>query len=250
MLRLACLALVLTTIMPLVARAQSCAHALVLGLDVSLSVDADDFTLQRQGLANALLDAEVADAMLHMPGGHVELAVFEWSGEFDQVLLVNWTIIDSSTTLLAVAQTLREHPPMDRTGRTAIGAAMLFAKELMAQRPNCTRHTLDISGDGPNNQGPAPQLIRVQMQSAGYIVNALVIENNFNDPEPSASPPLGPYYRDNVITGPASFVEKIFGFENYQEAMRRKLLRELRPSIAQARPGTPDRSALRHAGLN
>ena len=244
------LALVLASLVPLAAQAQSCAHALVLGLDVSLSVDAQDFALQRQGLANALLDPTVSDAIQHMPGGHVELAIFEWSGEYDQVLLVDWTTIDNRATLLAVAQALRERPPMDRTGRTAIGAAMLFALELTRQRTDCGRYTLDISGDGPNNQGPAPELIRARMDAEGVIVNALVIENNFNDPEPSASPPLGPYYRDNVITGPASFVELIFGFENYQDAMRRKLLRELRPAVAKDRPGVPDRPLLRRARLD
>nr|WP_317056142.1 DUF1194 domain-containing protein [Roseovarius sp. W115]MDV2929739.1 DUF1194 domain-containing protein [Roseovarius sp. W115] len=63
--------LILICLWPHKAKAQSCAHALVLGLDVSLSVDAQDFALQRQGLANALLDPAVSDAMLHMPGGHV-----------------------------------------------------------------------------------------------------------------------------------------------------------------------------------
>ncbi|MEO1137982.1 MAG: DUF1194 domain-containing protein [Pseudomonadota bacterium] len=217
---------------PQAAKAQSCAHALVLALDVSLSVDTQDFALQREGLARALLDPDVTDAMLHMPGGHVELAVFEWSGQFDQNLLIGWTVIDSPSTLQAVAQDLRDLPQMGRTGRTGIGAAMLYAYELMKQRPNCARHTLDVSGDGPNNSGPAPELIKERMQMAGYVVNALVIENNFNDPEPSASPPLGPYYRNRVITGPASFVEAIFGFDNYEAAIRRKLLRELFPAVA------------------
>lgn len=242
--------LILICLWPHTAKAQSCAHALVLGLDVSLSVDAQDFALQRQGLANALLDPAVSDAMLHMPGGHVEVAVFEWSGEFDQVILVNWTVVDNLATLLDIAQALRDRPAMDRTGRTAIGAAMLFALELMKQRGGCARHTLDISGDGPSNQGPAPELIRDEMNLAGFIVNALVIENNFNDPEPSASPPLGPYYRDRVITGPAAFAELIFGFENYEDAMRRKLLRELTPTVAADRPGDIDQSLLRRTGLD
>ncbi len=248
MLRL--VALSLLCLMPVAAKAQSCAHALVLGLDVSLSVDAQDFALQRQGLANALLDPDVADTILHMPGGDVELAVYEWSGEFDQVLLVDWTIIDSQATLLSVANALRTQPPMDRTGRTAIGASMLFALELIRQRSHCPRLTLDISGDGPSNQGPPPELIRAQMEAAGVIVNALVIENNFNDPEPSVSPPLGPYYHEKVITGPAAFAELIFGFENYEEAMRRKLLRELRPAIAKDRPGLSGRSSVQQAGLD
>ncbi|MEL7257038.1 MAG: DUF1194 domain-containing protein, partial [Pseudomonadota bacterium] len=245
MLSRVCLFFALSCILPVAAKAQSCAHALLLGLDVSLSVDAQDFALQRQGLANALLDPDVSDTILHMPGGHVELAIFEWSGQHDQNLLINWTVLDNPSALQAVAQDLMTLSQMDLTGRTGIGAAMLYAHDLMLERPRCARHTFDISGDGHNNSGPAPESIRAQMDAQSFIVNALVIENNFNDPEPSASPPLGPYFRDHVITGPAAFVEIIFGFENYEEAMRRKLLRELRPAIARDRPGAPDRSSAR-----
>lgn len=230
--------LMLIGLWPISVQAQSCAHALALGLDVSLSVDTQDFALQRQGLARALLDPEVADTILHMPGGHVEIAVFEWSGHLDQNLLIPWTVLDSQTALNFVAQNLLGLPQMERTGRTGIGAAMLYAHGLMQERGNCARRTLDISGDGHNNSGPAPESVRAQMEVAGIVVNALVIENNFNDPEPSASPPLGPYFQDKVITGPAAFVEVIFGFETYQEAMHRKLLRELRPFVSEGKPPT------------
>jgi len=234
---------------PYPAKAQDCAHALVLGLDVSLSVDAQDFALQREGLARALLDPAVSDAMLHIPGGHVELAVFEWSGQYDQNLLISWTVIDSQATLTSLAEDLRALPQMNRTGRMGVGGAMLYAFDLMQARPDCARHTLDISGDGHNNSGPTPQLFKPRMQRAGYIVNALVIENNFNDPEPSASPPLGPYYTDNVITGPGAFVETIFGFENYAAAIRRKLLRELAPFTSQDMPQNRRRSPARYSQL-
>ncbi|MEM9239925.1 MAG: DUF1194 domain-containing protein, partial [Pseudomonadota bacterium] len=84
------------------AQAQACRQALLLGLDVSLSVDPQDFTLQREGLSSALLDATVQEAMLRGPG-HMELAVFEWSGSFDQKMLIDWTVIDSPATLHQIA---------------------------------------------------------------------------------------------------------------------------------------------------
>ncbi|WP_371223818.1 DUF1194 domain-containing protein [Roseovarius sp. 2305UL8-3] len=220
------------------AAAQTCRQALALGLDVSLSVNPIDFTLQREGLARALLDDEVVVALLGSGQDRLELAVFEWSGQFDQKLLVDWTIIDSRQTLRRIATTLRESQPSMRSGRTGLGAAMLYARDMFATREHCTNWTLDISGDGANNNGILPELVRAQMDEAGIVVNALVIGTN----EPNVAfgevhvGQLARYFQERVIVGPSSFVETIIGFDNYAEAMKRKLLRELMPSFVRRDP--------------
>ena len=78
--------------------AQACRLALVLGMDVSNSVDADEDALQRNGLAAALLAPAVRDAFF-MTDDPVALAVFEWSGRHHQRMMQDWVLIDSPATL-------------------------------------------------------------------------------------------------------------------------------------------------------
>ncbi|MEQ9261234.1 MAG: DUF1194 domain-containing protein [Roseovarius sp.] len=225
---------------------QACRQALLLGLDVSLSVDPVEFGLQRTGLARALTSATVAEAILPRGGAHVELAVFEWSGPFDQQPLVGWTVIDSRATLARLARRLVEAPQEARLGKTGLGAAMRHARRSLGSRAHCARLTLDLSGDGPSNSGPLPEAVKPEMEAAGITVNGLVIGI---DPFATGSGEvdvigLARYYDEKVITGPAAFVEAVIGFEGYQAAMERKLLRELTPSYAHAAPPRPARLAL------
>lgn len=242
----AMLAAVLTMCLPHTSSASSCRQALILALDVSLSVDGRDFTLQRQGLSSALLNPAVQHAMLRGPD-HMELAVFEWSGSFDQHLIVDWTVIDSPATLQRIALTLLEAQQETRSGRTALGAALTHARDLLLDRSHCETLTLDVSGDGVNNSGYAPETVKNDLERLRIGVNALVIEatpdQQFED-EPSVGQ-LADYFYNNVITGPSAFVEVIIGFDAYQEAIQRKLLRELVPSMVRhPEPATdpgPDR---------
>ncbi len=212
----------------------------MLGLDVSLSVNPIDFRLQREGLARALMDDEVVAAMLGTAGDHVDLAVFEWSGQFDQTLLVDWTVIDSRQTLATIATILRDSRQGMRSGRTGLGASMLYARDLLSTRGHCADWTVDISGDGANNNGIAPELVRDELGAAGIVVNALVIgtdKPNVEFGEFHVSQ-LARYFRDNVIVGPSAFVETIIGFDHYAVAIKRKLLRELSPSFVRNSPRT------------
>ena len=232
-------AMILWLMLPAIpAAAQTCRQALLLGLDVSLSVNPIDFALQREGLARALLDDEVVAALLGSGNDQLELAVFEWSGQFDQTLLVDWTVVDSRQNLRRIATTLRESRQGMRSGRTGLGAAMLYARDILLSRGHCINLTLDISGDGANNNGILPELVRNQLDEAGIVVNALVIGTD----KPNVAfgeihvGQLARYFQERVIVGPASFVETIIGFEGYAEAMKRKLLRELMPSFVHRDP--------------
>jgi Ca-activated chloride channel family protein len=65
--------------------ALACETALLLSIDVSGSIDAGDYHLQTEGLAAALTDPEVADALVR---GQVALAVVQWSGPSQQALVL------------------------------------------------------------------------------------------------------------------------------------------------------------------
>ena len=210
--------------------AVACRQALALGLDVSGSVDAVEYRMQLDGLAEALADPDVAAHILAMPEAPVYLAVFEWSATAYQRVIVGWTALASQAVLADVAASLRARRRMPAPEVTGLGGAMAFGFELLARAPACAQATLDISGDGKNNDWPEPRHVRRGGQMAGVTVNALVIgqdqmrgdtvrQDNVAD--------LSTYFRENVISGPGAFVEIAVGYTDYATAMRRKLLREL-----------------------
>ena len=158
------------------ALAQTCRQALVLGLDVSGSVDAREYRLQLGGLAQALGSNTVRAALLERPEAPVEVLVFEWSGPQDQVTLVPWTRITDKAVLDGVVTRLLEvDRRADATPGTALGVAMLHGAQLLAQRQDCWRRTLDISGDGKSNLGPRPRSAKPQLAGEGITINGLVI---------------------------------------------------------------------------
>ena len=216
----------------------SCRQALLLGLDASLSVDPHEFTVQRVGLANALRNPEVADAFVGNASSHIVFAVYDWSGTYDQNVIIDWTIIDSYETLWAVAANIETAGQMSRVGKTALGSSLLFAQKMLEQQAHCPTRTLDLSGDGENNDGIAPEFVRDRLAANGITVNGLVIEQGGDTAgrEDASAARLTRYYHRNVIAGPLAFTETIYGFDDYGAAMKRKLLLELVPAFAMALP--------------
>lgn len=242
----------------------ACRQALALALDVSGSVDADEYALQRDGLAAALEDARVAQALLSMTDAPVALLIFEWSGAEFQRILVPWTRVTDTTSLALVISQLRGVRRVPAPSSTALGTAIDVGRALLAEQPGCWRHTLDVSGDGPSNDGPRPR----DLSSAGttgaalpdITINALVIgpargagdaADDGVDTRPQNGRANGPsrgtgrpaqnllsYFRAEVIAGPGAFAEPVEGYANYRTAMIRKLLREIR-TLAIGAPSDP-----------
>lgn len=212
---------------PAAASAQTgadCRQALALGLDVSGSVDAGEYRLQMNGLAAALEHEDVLRAILSFPKTPVQVSVFEWSGPRHQRLLQNWVSLTDRAAVLGVANRLRATQRIQADPSTGLGAAMIFGQRLLSQQ-NCWVRTLDISGDGPANTGPRPQDVRHLAGFDGITINGLVIGAG------DAKSDLVAYYKELVIHGRGRFVEQAFGFQDYEEAMVRKLLRELQGMI-------------------
>ncbi len=201
------------------AGAAECRLALLLALDVSASVDAEEDGLQRGGLASALLAPDVAEAILSDPSQPVVLAVYEWSGRFAQKVLVPWTRIETAEELTSVASLMgasaRGHDDLP----TAIGDALGYASGLFNDGPDCLARTLDVSGDGVLNDGFPPATAYRVFPFGDIVVNGLAIQGGDKD--------VAAYYRQAVIRGPGAFVIEAAGFGDYERAMREKLLREL-----------------------
>ncbi len=228
-------ALCVAVALPLAAQAQQeCRQALALALDVSGSVDAREYRLQLDGLAAALDAAPVRNALLSIPAAPVDLLIFEWSGTADQHILVDWTAIRGPADIAIVQETLRQTRRRATTPGTAIGHALETGHRMLDGRKHCRRRTLDVSGDGKSNLGPHPAEARQALADAGITVNALVIgadAPDIGDVRQAEIGELSSYYRTHVIAGPDAFVQTAIGYDEYAEAMARKLEREVENTV-------------------
>ena len=200
---------------------------LVLAVDVSYSMDMDELAIQREGYAQAIISKEFLQALKTGPNGKISVTYFEWAASSDQKIIIPWRVIDGPETADAVANEIMK-TPIRRASRTSISGAIYFAMPLFDENPyRGIRRVIDISGDGPNNNGSPVTLARDAALEKGITINGLPIMVK----EPSYSTmdidDLDFYYEDCVIGGPGSFVVTIKDREKFKEAIRTKLLLEV-----------------------
>jgi hypothetical protein len=200
---------------------------LVLAVDVSYSMDMDELAIQREGYAQAITSKEFLQALKTGPNGKITVTYFEWAASTDQKIIIPWRMIDGPESADAVAAEIMK-TPIRRASRTSISGAINFAMPLFDENPHRgLRRVIDISGDGPNNNGTPVTLARDAALEKGIIINGLPIMVK----EPSYSTMdidnLDFYYEDCVIGGPGSFVVTIKDREKFKEAIRTKLLLEV-----------------------
>jgi hypothetical protein len=210
---------------------------LILAVDVSYSMDMDELAIQREGYAQAIVSKEFLQALKSLPNGKIAITYFEWAASSDQKIIIPWRLIDGPETADAVANEIMK-TPIRRASRTSISGAIYFAMPLFDENPyHGLRRVIDISGDGPNNNGAPIIGARDEALSKGIVINGLPIMVK----EPSYSTMdidnLDWYYEDCVIGGPGSFVVAIKDREKFKEAIRAKLLLEVAGR-------TPDRSVV------
>lgn len=197
--------------------AQDCRLALALGFDVSRSVDGADWAIQIEGIATALEDTAIRDAILR-PRLPVALALYEWSGARQQVLIADWTVLRRADQIDALAARVRAHTRR-HIGLTAVGAALTYGHRLLRRAPDCLWQTLDISGDGYTNDGDAPARVYRRTDFGAITVNGLAIGGHESG--------VLRWYAAEVARGPGAFVEYAPTHRDFAEVFRRKLLREL-----------------------
>ncbi len=190
--------------------------------------------MQRAGLAAALIAPDVQTAFMASQDP-VALFVFEWSGRYNQDDILPWTIIDGPDDLYFAAQTILESSRGHDDFPTAMGYALGHAAIQLQKAPPCDFHTIDIAGDGINNEGFGPAQAYAAFPFSGVTVNGLVVETRAGsfDADPLT------FYHDQVIRGPGAFIEIASGFADYEDAMRRKLIREVTPLILGEATPTP-----------
>lgn len=197
--------------------ARACETALLLAIDISGSIDAGEYALQVEGLADALDDPEVAEVLER---GQVALAVVQWSGVGRQALVLPWRRMLSGAAIGRFAEAARGLPRAFTASDTAVGEAIGFSLAQFDAVADCKRRVIDISGDGPENAGYTVGRARSAAQAAGVEINAIAIE----DMGPSA--PITAFYSRLVVTR-GGFVMTARGLQDYPRAIRAKILREL-----------------------
>jgi hypothetical protein len=212
---------------------------LVLAADVSRSVDATKFQLQREGYAAAISEPRVLDAIRSGRNGRIGVMYVEWSGVGAQRVVIDWTSIGDADSAKGFGDRLLE-APRSFADRTSISGGIEFALAQFARAPfESARHTVDISGDGTNNAGRDVTVLRDEAVAKGITINGLVIlsENPMSWNPDHTNPPggLANYYRNNVVGGAGAFVMVAEDFHSFGKAIVGKMIAE----VAQAREPLP-----------
>jgi hypothetical protein len=224
-------AAVLLLLAPAARAAEPVDLLLVLASDVSRSVDAEKFELQRRGYGHAMADPRVLEAIRSGSNGRIGVCFVEWSGVMSQKVVIDWTAIGDADTARQFGDRILE-APRSFTDRTSISAAIDFAMTQLDGAPfEAARRTIDVSGDGTNNSGREVTAARDEAVAKGVTINGLVILSERPlawNPE-HTNPPGGleNYYRQNVIGGPRAFVMAAQHFNAFGQAIINKLIAEV-----------------------
>lgn len=193
---------------------------LVIALDVSASVDDDEFNLMREGLARAIASPEVTNAISAGLHGAIGVNIVQWSGFIEKEVMIGWSRISGKAQVLALSQKVRAMNRRYDSGATDLGGAIEYSHKIVMNAPfKTTRKVIDIAGDGTNNVNDTPNRERDRAVMAGIIINGLAVTDGRRD--------LTDYYTKFVIGGDGSFVENAKTYVDFEHAMRRKLIREI-----------------------
>jgi hypothetical protein len=199
-------------------------------VDVSGSVSASEYSLQKQGYVQAFQSASVQNAILAGTLGRIAVNYIEWSGSTEQSQLVGWTLIDSIASANAFASAINS---VSRafSGNTSISGALDFATPLFSSNLfSAPRQVIDVSGDGANNSGRAANLARDDALAAGVdTINGIIILGEGG---------LQTFYQNNVIGGTNAFLEIADNFNDFGASIERKLIREINNNVPVPEPST------------
>ncbi len=193
---------------------------LALGVDASGSVNQVRFELQKRGYVDAFLDPRVLRAIKSGPQGAIGVAMYQWTGPRLQAPVVAWTFIDDAASIREFALKVQASQRHLFGGGTSISGAIDYGVQALAQSPfTGGRRVIDISGDGANNRGRPAETARDEAVQQGININGLPILE--------LEPDLEQHFRDNVIGGPGAFAIPADTFEDFGNAILRKLIQEI-----------------------
>lgn len=200
---------------------------LVLAVDVSRSMTARELEIQRRGYAEALRSPEVLATIQAGFHGKVAIAYLEWAGSGLQRRVVDWTLIESQADTDAFAAKLTAHFDQSMR-RTSISGALTHAAAMFDGNGFTSyRQIIDVSGDGPNNDGRPVTFARDDALAQGISINGLPLMTREGMGSQWHLDDLDAYYEHCVIGGAGAFVIPVLKWEDFPDAVRRKLVLEL-----------------------
>ncbi len=200
---------------------------LVLAVDVSRSIDEEEARLQREGYRAAMVDPGVVAAVTGGPVGAIGVTYIEWAGIQYQQSVLPWRRLGSAADCARWAGDLAR-APRESLSWTSISGALIAAGTALEACPFlAARKVVDVSGDGVNNSGPAPEMIRDMLVGAGVVINGLPIVNDRPNFGRAPTEDLEQHYRERVIGGEGAFLVVAEDFEKFGAAIRRKLITEI-----------------------
>ncbi|MGE0724161.1 MAG: DUF1194 domain-containing protein [Alphaproteobacteria bacterium] len=200
---------------------------LIMAVDVSGSVDVEEARLQREGYIAAFRDPDVVRVIQAGMLGRIGVLYTEWASAHENRVVIDWQLVSDAATAAAFADALARQPAL-RGRRTSIAAAIEFVLPRFGTKFEGARRVIDISGDGPNNDGPPILPARDMALKAGVVINGLPIlnEKQFVWGLPNLKE-LDLYFRDCVIGGPGAFYIVAEDFRTFAAAIKRKLVLEI-----------------------
>lgn len=200
---------------------------LFLAVDISRSMAPSELEIQRRGYATALRSPEVVRAITEGLIGTIALTYVEWAGESGQRVVIPWTLISSREDADRFA-TLIESGFRPSLWRTSITAALDFASLSIDTNDIAgLRRVIDISGDGPNNQGGTVTFARDRAIAQGVTINGLPLMTKAGYFSNMHLEDLDAYYVHCVIGGPGAFTIPVFDWAQFASAVKRKLILEI-----------------------
>lgn len=200
---------------------------LVLAVDISQSMDEEEQQVQRRGYVEAITSPEVMEAIGMGPTGRIAVSYVEWGGMGEQYVVADWQVIDGPETAASFASKIAESP-LRQVQRTSIAAALAFAVAHIEKSGfNGLRRVVDMSGDGPNNQGGQVTKARDKAIASGITINGLPLMLKGTGNGWYHMPNLDHYYEDCVIGGPGSFMVPVYSTAEFGMAIKTKLVMEI-----------------------
>lgn len=207
------------------ANAREVGMQLILAVDVSQSINDERYRMQKKGYISALMHPRFIASVQNLPKGALALMLFEWATFARETVL--WMRIDGVESMREFCEKLStsSRPSPRVVGiNTAIGIAGRFAEGKFDTVFRTRAKTLDVSGDGENNFGEEPSVVRDSLVHRGVTIHGLPI---IRPPGLHTSPDLPRYYEKNVIGGEGARVIPSQGFDDFPRAVLEKLLMEV-----------------------
>lgn len=213
---------------------------LVLAADISASIANDTDHMQREGHAHALSHPDIISAIALTRTGRIAVTYVEWSSHRSAHTILPWRIIENAHGAREAADAIRDighRSGQDLLGHTSLSWAISYASQSLANCPATPDRTvIDISANGPNNDGPAPEAARDHALAMGHTINAVAIPAPVQllrdlavslDPYEGAWQHPTDYLYTHVTGGPNSFAMTARTLDDYLPALRRKIVTEI-----------------------